>query len=134
LRKDLDDAESRFFLRVGIRHNLFSKEERQNNPEALAGQALFYAWEVKHEQGLVNGILDFLEKPWGGGDYLYQFGNLPTLEIRLNEETKKPQTNYLEERLEREKRENNHFINANQEQNFTEIKKEKLTTQKYDRH
>jgi hypothetical protein len=47
----------------------------------MSGQAYFYAWEVKREQGLINGILDFQEKPWGGGKYLLQFGNLPTLVI-----------------------------------------------------
>jgi hypothetical protein len=43
LRNDLEDSESRFFFNLGIRHNLFSKEERQNNPEVMSGQAYFYA-------------------------------------------------------------------------------------------
>ena len=32
---------SRFFLQLGIRHNPFAKEERQNNPEVMSGQAYF---------------------------------------------------------------------------------------------
>jgi len=82
LWKDLEEVETRLFLKLGIRHNPFAKEERQNNPEVISGQAFFYAWEVKHQEGLVKGILDFQRKRWGGGEYLLQFGNLPTLMIK----------------------------------------------------
>ncbi|CAG8472830.1 2989_t:CDS:2 [Ambispora gerdemannii] len=43
LRQDLKDAESRFFFNLGMRHNPFAKEERQNNPEVMSGQAYFDA-------------------------------------------------------------------------------------------
>ena len=78
LRQDLKDAESRFFFNLGMRHNPFAKEERQNNPEVMSGQAYFDAWEIKHEGGLIQGILDFQGKEWGGGIYALQFGSLPT--------------------------------------------------------
>ena len=81
LRQDLKDVESNFYYRLGIRHNPFAKEERQNNPEVMSGQAYFDAWEIRHSEGIVKGILDFQEKPWGGGSYNLQFGSLPTLLI-----------------------------------------------------
>jgi len=92
LWKDLEKIESRLFRNLGIQHNPFAKEERQNNPEVISGQAFFYAWEVKHQEGLVDGILDFQAKPWGEGEYLLQFGCLPTLQIS------KEQVNYLEDK------------------------------------
>jgi len=106
LWKDLEKIESKLFYKLGIQHNPFAKEERQNNPEVMSGQAFFYAWEVKHQEGLVKGILEFQEKPWGGGNYLMQFGSLPTLLIE------KGQVNYLEN--------NRDFINNNH-QNFKTI-------------
>ena len=68
-------------LFLGIRHNPFAKEERQNNPEVMSGQAYFDAWEIQHQEGIIQGILDFQGKEWGGGKYNYQFGSLPTLLI-----------------------------------------------------
>jgi len=81
LWKDLREVESRFFFNLGMRHNPFAKEERQNNPEVMSGQSYFDAWEIKYQEGLVRGILEFQQKPWGGGKYLFQFGGLPTLHI-----------------------------------------------------
>ena len=81
LRQDLKDAESRFFFKLGMRHNPFSKEERQNNPEVMSGQAYFDAWETKIQGGLIQGILDFQGKEWGGGTYILPFGSLPALSI-----------------------------------------------------
>lgn len=120
LRQDLDDVESRLFLHLGIRHNPFSKEERQNNPEVLSGQAFFYAWEVKYREGFVKGILDFQEKPWGGGEYIYQFGSLPTLEIREGEV------------ICVEENKNPNYINDNSNSNLKfPPKKEQMTNQEY---
>ncbi|CAJ0899636.1 13326_t:CDS:2 [Entrophospora sp. SA101] len=42
-KDDLKEVESRFFFKVGMRHNPFAKEERQNNPEIVSGQAYFDA-------------------------------------------------------------------------------------------
>lgn len=81
LWKDYREVESRFFLKLGIRHNPFAKEERQNNPEVMSGQAYFDAWEIEHQEGLVKGVLEFQGKEWGGGKYSLQFGSLPTLLI-----------------------------------------------------
>lgn len=80
----------------------------------MAGQAFFFAWEVKHQEGLVNGILDFQEKPWGGGEYIYQFGSLPTLEIRNGT------VNYLEEKK------NNDHLNSEPKSVETENSSQKL--------
>ena len=84
LWKELEKVESRFFMKLGIRHNPFAKEERQNNPEVTSGQSYFDAWEQKYEEGIIQGILDFQGKPWGGGKYNYKFGSLPTLLIENN--------------------------------------------------
>jgi hypothetical protein len=43
LWQDLKDVESRFFFDLGVRHNPFVKEERQNNPEITSGQSYFDA-------------------------------------------------------------------------------------------
>jgi hypothetical protein len=45
-----------------MRHNPFAKEERQNNPEVVSGQAYFDAFEFDKQEGLVRGILDFQGK------------------------------------------------------------------------
>ena len=81
LWQDLREVESRFFFKLGIRHNPFAKEERQNNPEIVSGQSYFDAWENDKQEGIIQGILKFQEKPWGGGKYTLQFGSLPTLLI-----------------------------------------------------
>ena len=81
LWKDYREVESRFFFKLGIRHNPFAKEERQNNPEIMSGQSYFDAWEIEHQEGVIQGILEFSGKEWGGGKYSYQFGSLPTLLI-----------------------------------------------------
>lgn len=81
LWKDLREVESKFYFDLGIRHNPFAKEERQNNPEVTSGQSWFDAWEIDHQEGIVKGILEFQKKPWGGGEYQLQFGSLPILQI-----------------------------------------------------
>ncbi|MCE8163420.1 MAG: hypothetical protein I3273_05045 [Candidatus Moeniiplasma glomeromycotorum] len=81
LWKDYREVESRFFFRLGIRHNPFVKEERQNNPEVMSGQSYFDAWEFDKQEGVLKGILEFQAKSWGGGKYTLQFGSLPTLLI-----------------------------------------------------
>jgi hypothetical protein len=56
-------VESRFFFKLGIRHNPFAKEERQNNPEVMSGQAYFDAYEIDKQEGILKGIVEFQKKP-----------------------------------------------------------------------
>jgi len=107
LWKDLEKIESKLFYKLGIQHNPFAKEERQNNPEVRSGQAFFYAWEVKHQEGLVDGILELQAKLWGEGEYLLQFGSLPTLLIN------KDQIHYLENKTDSISSAKYPFLNEN---------------------
>lgn len=94
LWQDLKEVESRFFFKVGMRHNPFAKEERQNNPEIMSGQAYFDAWELDKQEGVVRGILEFQGKEWGGGKYILQLGSQPPLLIKNQTVQLLSQVNY----------------------------------------
>lgn len=94
LWQDLKEVESRFFFKVGMRHNPFAKEERQNNPEIMSGQSYFDAWEFDKQEGIIQGILDFQGKEWGGGKYTLRFGNQPALLIENKTTQLLAQVNY----------------------------------------
>ena len=94
LWQDLKEVESRFIFKVGMRHNPFAKEERQNNPEIVSGQAYFDAWELDKQEGIIQGILEFQGKEWGGGKYCLQFGSQLALLIENQTTQLLSQVNY----------------------------------------
>lgn len=77
LWKDKDELWSEMCLILGIRHNPFAKEERQNNPEVRAGQVHFDNWENERLECLVKGILQLQSKSWGKDtEVLIKYGSL----------------------------------------------------------
>jgi hypothetical protein len=86
LWQDKAEIWSEMCIFLGIRHNPFAKQERQNNPEIQAGQSYFDKWEKEHLEQLIKGLLELQEKEWGKEEAaLIHFGNIPPVLITKNQ-------------------------------------------------